>query len=323
MLSHLSLTLNTIMTNPNSHLPQGVQFDLNEAKQLFMNEERVEDVDPQFNRVVEGLEEALKQHDEEFSVDGNRYLFDQSAFVNALEHVVADQLSAVKKEKLNWQEAAARINRWLVFCEAVVNMGITCLYSREALEKEDYTTVFNTLKLNKTFETTFLKPRGIRVEFRHKNAMVKEKYPWLAMPCLIVKDDEGQEHEIALTPGPEARVWWLDILTNFHASYNWDFQDLSGDGAAASSIHDPYATLDDDEDDEDEDGFTVNPDFVAEQNQPKVVMNPVSEQGFVHKEIAPHPGLFTTTESLGESSFNKPEGFFSKVKGFFRKLFRS
>ena len=316
------------MTNPNSHLPQGVQSDINEAKQLFMNADHVEGVDPQFNRVVEGLEEAIIQHDKEFSVDGNRYLFDQVAFVDSLEHVVDDQLSAVKKEKLPWQEVAVRINRWLVFSEAVVNMGITCLYSRDALEKEDYATVFSTLKLNKTFETSFLKPRGIKVEFRHKNAMVKEKYPWLAMPCLIVKDEEGQEHEIALTPGPEAHVWWLDILTNFHASYNWDFNDLAGDGVAASSIDDPFATLRPDED-EDDGEFTINPDFMEEQNKVSDSMPAIHT-----RDYETPPGLTTTAVSLPsfEETFSStsvashpPEDrrldFFAKLAKAIRKFF--
>ena len=48
-----------------------------------------------------------------------------------------------------------------------------------------------------------------------------EKYPWLAMPVLIISDDNGVEHQIAITPSPNARVWWLDILAGFHGSYNW------------------------------------------------------------------------------------------------------
>jgi hypothetical protein len=178
--------------------------------------------------------------------------------------------------------------------------------------------------------------------------MVKEKYPWLAMPCLIVKDEEGQEHEIALTPGPEAHVWWLDVLTNFHASYNWDFQDLAGDGAAASSIADPYATLHDEEDDENEDTLTVNPDFVAEQNRAKAEAKWLDDlnderkkaeqqriaegQGFVHKEIAPHSGLSTTAESLSPPPASKPQrlvyppenrrlGFFARIAASIRKFF--
>ena len=48
-----------------------------------------------------------------------------------------------------------------------------------------------------------------------------EKYPWLAMPVLIISDANGVEHQIAITPSPNARVWWLDILAGFHGSYNW------------------------------------------------------------------------------------------------------
>lgn len=247
------------MTTPEQNQPKPViEFDLNEVKQSFMNEEFVEGLDPTYNRITSALEEAVKQHDEEFRIQGNHFLFDQMAFVATLEHVVKDQLSVLKKDKITPQEWAARFNRWLVFCETVINMGVTCVYSRQALEKEDYQTVFNTLAINKIFETTFLKPRGIKIDLVHKNEQIKNKYPWLAMPCLIIKDEQGEEHQIALTPGPEAKVWWLDVLASFHASFNWDYQGLLDGEGLDSSIDNPYASLqvaeeetgEDDEDDE-------------------------------------------------------------------------
>lgn len=239
------------MTTPEQTPEPNIEFDLNEAKQVFMNEELIENIDPTLNRINENLETALKQHDEDFGREGNHFLFDQAAFVSALEHVVADQLSVIKKEKITATQWSERFNRWIVFCETVVNMGITCVYSKDSLEKEDYATVFNTLAINKIFETTFLKPRGIRVQLTHKNDTVKDKYPWLAMPCLIIKDEEGEEHKVALSPGPQARVWWLDILANFHASFNWDYQGLMDGDGLVTTLDEPYAPFVIDEEDDD------------------------------------------------------------------------
>lgn len=176
--------------------------------------------DPNYERMMETFTQVQIEIDEQ-NAQADKYLFNQQEFIDALEHVLADQRSALKKEKIDMMEWSKRFNRWFVFCDAVVNLGITCRYSRDAMQKEDYKTVFSTLALSKVFETTFLKPRKIRVEMTHKSKEVKEKYPWLAMPCLILLDDEGVEQQIALTPSPNARVWWLDVLIGFHGSYEW------------------------------------------------------------------------------------------------------
>jgi hypothetical protein len=231
------------MTLQDKNAPIEVQHDINDVKQAFMNEELVEAVDPNYNRMIETLEQAIKQTDEA-NKEGNDYLFNQEEFIHALENIVADQQSALKKEVIKLSQVAERFNRWVVFCNAVVNLGISCLYSKEALQKEDYATVFKTLKINKVFETTFLKPRGIKVELRHKSEKVMEKYPWLAMPVLVIKDESGEEHLIALTPSHEAVVWWLDILTGFHASYNWNYEDIvPEEGPAVTSLGDPLAPI--------------------------------------------------------------------------------
>lgn len=252
------------MNNFHDDTPPSVQHDINDAKQLFLREDVVESIDPGYNRMMENLEEVVKQHNDIHKTTD--YLFNQGEFVDALEHVVADQLSALKKEKLTPMQWSERFNRWTTFCDAVVNLGFSCLYSKEALSSEEYDKVFSTLALNKVFETSFLKPRGIRVILSHKSAMVKEKYPWLAMPCLVVKDEQGVEHEIAITPSPNAEVWWLDILMSFHSSYNWNFmaEQAMEDEIAASSIDDPYAPINQEDQDED-----INPEFLAEINKPE------------------------------------------------------
>lgn len=232
------------MTTPDHNFPQSVQHELTDLKQVFLNEDHVENVDPGYNRMIEGLNAAIKQHDEEREQVGS-YLFNQGEFIDSLEHVVADQLSAIKKEKLPMMEVSKRFNRWITFCDAVVQLGFSCIYSKDSLQKEEYATVFGTLKLNKVFETTFLKPRGIRVALRHKSDEINNKYPWLAMPCLVVKDEDGVEHLIAITPSPEAQVWWLDILTGFHNSYNWGWMP-EDDEIPVTSIDEPYAPLNDD-----------------------------------------------------------------------------
>lgn len=231
------------MINHDKNTPIEVQNDINDIKQAFMNEELVEAVDPNYNRMIETLEQAIKQNDEA-NKEGNNYLFNQEEFIHALEHVVADQHSALKKEVIQLKQVAERFNRWVVFCNAVVNLGISCMYSKDHLQREDYATVFKTLKINKVFETTFLKPRGIKVELRHKSEKVMEKYPWLAMPVLVIKDEAGEEHLIALTPSQEAEVWWLDILTGFHASYNWNYEDIvPEEGPPVTSLGDPLAPI--------------------------------------------------------------------------------
>ena len=60
--------------------------------------------------------------------------------------------------------ATSRAYSWAVNLradnDAVVNLGISCLYSKDALQDKDYEAVFKTLKINKAFESSFLKPRG-------------------------------------------------------------------------------------------------------------------------------------------------------------------
>jgi hypothetical protein len=228
-----------------NQIPADVQVDLNEIKQAFMNEELVEAVDPNYNRMIETLEKAIKQT-EENQQEGNNYQFDHAEFVATLEHIVSDQLSAIKREVLQLSQVGERFNRWVTFCNAVVNLGISCVYSKESLKDEKYEDVFKTLKLNKIFETTFLKPRGIKIELRHKSEKVMEKYSWLAMPVLVIKDEKDEEHLIALTPSPGAEVWWLDILSGFHASYNWNYNVEEVDPEVepvVTSIGDPLAPI--------------------------------------------------------------------------------
>lgn len=204
----------------NSHIPSGVNADIAAGKSLFEQELGEEQVDPHHERILTTLEDiVVKIDDEQKEADG--YIFNHEEFIDACNHVVEDQLSALRKDKLSIGEFSSRFNRWFVFCDAVVNLGISCLYPKEALKDGEYETVFKTLKLNKNFETTFLKPCGIKIELRHKSKEVMEKYPWLAMPVLIINDADGIEHQIAITPSPTAKVWWLDILANFHGSYNW------------------------------------------------------------------------------------------------------
>ena len=201
-----------------TELPADVVANLAEQKALF--EEDASTIDPAYERLISTLMQVQVEIDEEVKVR-DRYLFDQAAFIDALGHVVADQKSALKKEKITAPVWAERFNRWFVFCDAVLNLGISCSYSKELMNKENYAEIFGTLKLNAIFDTTFLKPRGIKVIFTHKNPVVRDKYPWLAMPVLVVKDDAGVEQHIALTPSPNAAVWWLDVLTGFHGTFEW------------------------------------------------------------------------------------------------------
>ena len=228
-----------------NYIPPEVQADISAGKALF--EEALEEGprDENHERLLASLEDVIVKLDEEKkAADG--YIFNVEEFVDACQHVVSDQLSALKGEKIDRVEFAKRFNRWFVFCDAVVNMGISCRYPKDALKDKEYEEVFKTLKLNKQFEATFLKPRRIRVEMRHKSKQVMDKYPWLAMPVLIVRDKDDVEHEIALTPSPNATVWWLDILSSFHGSYNWVLAPQFGEGdddeeeAPVTSIDQPY-----------------------------------------------------------------------------------
>lgn len=226
-----------------SEMPPEVEAEIQAGKAMF--EQMLEEgpKDEHYERILATMEEVIAQQDEEQkTLDG--YIFNQEEFLDACDHVVADQRSALKKEKINSKEFAIRFNRWFTFCDAVLNLGISCLYSKDALKDKDYEAVFKTLKLNKQFETMFLKPRGLKVELRHKSKMVMEKYPWLAMPVLVINDEQGVEHEIALTPSPNAAVWWLDILSSFHGSYNWvlapQFDMDDEDDVPTTSIDQPY-----------------------------------------------------------------------------------
>lgn len=227
-----------------SYIPPEVQADISAGKALFEEALAQGPRDEEHERLLTSLEDIIVQLDEEKkAADG--YVFNVEEFVNACQHVVADQLSAIHGEKIDRIEFARRFNRWFVFCDAVVNMGISCRYPKDALKDKEYEEVFKTLKLNKVFESTFLKPRRIRVELRHKSKQVMSKYPWLAMPVLIVRDKDDVEHEIAITPSPNAAVWWLDILSSFHGSYNWVLTPQFDEGddeeeAPATSIYQPY-----------------------------------------------------------------------------------
>ena len=229
-----------------NYIPPEVQADISAGKALFEEALEKGPRDEEHERLLASLEEVIVHLDEEKkAADG--YVFNVEEFVDACQHVVADQLSAINGEKIDRVEFAKRFNRWFIFCDAVVNMGISCRYPKDALKDKEYEEVFKTLKLNKVFESTFLKPRRIRVELRHKSKQVMDKYPWLAMPVLVVRDKEGVEHEIAITPSPNASVWWLDILSSFHDSYNWVLAPQFGMGddddeeeVPTSSIDQPY-----------------------------------------------------------------------------------
>lgn len=237
------------MTTPDQ-LPPEIQAEINATKALFeaelLNDEPTT-VDPHYDRIINTLIQVSEGLEEENNTI-NSFLFDHAEFVDALDHVVSDQLSAIKKEKITMPEWSDRFNRWFIFCDTVINLGISCTYSKDALKTHDHATIFKTLKLNKNFETTFLTPRKIRIEFTHKSKQVKDKYPWLAMPCLIVKDEAGQEYQIAITPTPIGRVWWLDILLSFHGSYDWitdhpEVNDPDGEEYEPTpTIDDPYMT---------------------------------------------------------------------------------
>lgn len=225
-----------------NYIPNDVRADIDAGKALFEKALEEGPRDENHERLLASLEDVIVKLDEEKKEAGG-YIFNIEEFVDACKHINADQLSALKKEKIDRVEFAKRFNRWFIFCDAVVNMGISCRYPKDALKDKKYEEVFKTLKLNKVFESSFLKPHRIQVELRHKSKQVMNKYPWLAMPVLIVHDKEGIEHEIAITPSPIASVWWLDILSSFHGSYNWatasQFEDYYEE-VPTTSISQPY-----------------------------------------------------------------------------------
>lgn len=201
------------------HIPLEVQTEINAGKNMF-DSIRDKPHDEHYERIVEDLTRAVKQVDEEKTQD-NTYLFDHDEFVDALDHILEDTRSALRKDKLSTKEFAERFNRWFVFCDALINLGFTCFYSKESLNEGDYESVFKTLVLNKAFESTFLMPRGIKVELRHKREEVTGKYPWLAMPVLVIQDDNEVEHTVSIAPSGHAVVWWFDILAYFHGAHEW------------------------------------------------------------------------------------------------------
>jgi hypothetical protein len=228
-IHNLSLTKVSSMTNhPHDHSNQNntrpdILADIQAGKKIF--EDLVADGDAphrdeNYDRMMKALEDASNQIEEERNNRGG-YVFDYAEFIDACDHVVADQLSALKKEKISPAEFATRFNRWFTFCDAVINLGISCLYPQTALKDKEYEVIFKSLKIHKQFELTMLKPRNIKIAMRHKSSQVKEKYSWLAMPVLIIKDADGVEHEVAITPSPNASTWWFDVLVGFHGSYNW------------------------------------------------------------------------------------------------------
>lgn len=212
-----------------------------------MEYKRVEQVEPE--DVKDPLQEQILAELERIRIASGdtvtnygNYLFNHDEFVDSLQYIVADQLSVLRGEQVERGEWAKRFNRWFVFCDGVVNMGISCVYKQEALGKEDYETIFKGIRVNAMFETAFLKPRGIKIVFAYKNDEIKEQYKWLAMPTLEITDDQGVVHQIAITPSPGAAVWWLDILSQFHANYNWDWKDEED---LVTTVDDPYAAVTD------------------------------------------------------------------------------
>lgn len=202
-------------------LPQDVKENLENIRDAFAADySEIEKLDPNYNGVVNHLAELQVRLDEQRKgADG--YFFNVDEFKDALEHVVADQLSAIAKERITMQEFGARLNRWFVFCDAVVNLGVYCPLDKEALAAKDFEKVFKKIKLNKQFEETFLKKHKIQIEFAYKTGSLKKEYKWLAMPVLVIKDAEGKRHEIAITPSPVGSIWWLELLSEFHGSYQW------------------------------------------------------------------------------------------------------
>lgn len=173
-------------------------------------------------RIYSVLENILlQQHEQEKDIK-HGYYHDHFEFMESLDHVVNDQFSAIRNDKISITELTTRINRWFVFCDAVANLGVSCLYNKNNANNNDYAKMFGGLRINSAFTSTYLKPKGIVVEFRHKSKEARENFPWLAMPCLVIVDNKGTEHEVAITPTSGASVWWLDILTSFHNTYNWN-----------------------------------------------------------------------------------------------------
>ncbi|BAW19106.1 hypothetical protein [Ralstonia phage RP31] len=280
-----------------SNIPKEVQDDI-AAGVAAVNEEiaAIEHIDPNYNRILGTLEEVQKNIDEE-RAQADGYYFDRDEFVAALPHIVADQLSAIKKEKLAPKEFAERFNRWFVFCDAVCNLGISCVKNKEALAKQEYESVFRSLKVNKQFENTFLKPHDIRVEFAFKSRTIKEQYKWLAMPCLIVTDEEGTEHKIAITPSPTGSVWWLDILSGFHATYQWTNELLMDQEDYDAA---PYPAFGD--------GIVLRDPV---EQEPEV---PASEEKAVVAEPAIQP------EAVSAATTSKPQGIFGKLLAGIKRL---
>ncbi len=219
--------------------------------------------DPHRAKMLQTFADVQLKIDEENAI-ADHYFINHAEFVAALDYIVADQLSVLDGDQLSTTEWARRFNRWFVFCDAVVNLGIACVYSKQLIEQGDYETVFKGIKVNAIFNTTFLKPRGIEVIFTHKSPEVKEKYPWLAMPCLIIKDKEGVEHQIAITTSPRASVWWLDILAGFHQSYNWN---LDSNEIPLGDEDNPYLTLGDHSHDGDVDDTDVDENGIPTENK--------------------------------------------------------
>lgn len=168
------------------------------------------------------LENIMMQQEEQKENSDHGYYHDHFAFMESLDHVVADQLAAIRNDKISITELTTRINRWFVFCDAIANLGVSCIYNKRNADNNDYAKMFGGLRINAAFISTYLKPKGITVEFRHKSTEARENFPWLAMPCLIIVDNANTEHKVAITPTTSASVWWLDILTSFHNTYNWD-----------------------------------------------------------------------------------------------------
>lgn len=193
-----------------------------EQNKPIMQYKPVGDETPQDERIFATLEKILMAQDEQEKGVGHGYIHDHAEFMESLDHVVNDQLSAIRQDKISISELTTRINRWFAFCDAVANLGVSCIYNQRFAANNDYEKLFTGLRVNASFNSMYLKPRGIVVEFRHKSKEAQEQYPWLAMPCLVIKGNDDIEHEIAITPTTNAAVWWLDILTDFHATFNWE-----------------------------------------------------------------------------------------------------
>src|SRR5690606_13564876 len=141
-----------------------------------------------------------------------------------LPFIIPDQLSALKKEKIGPREYGARLTRFYDFMDAVLVEGFTCLYDQEMVKAGRFKEVYETLKLKEDFVEKYLTPHGIRIEYAYKELRVKESQPWLKMPVMIVTDEVGIDHQIAISNSHRIILPWFDLLVKFHSVFAYKEQ---------------------------------------------------------------------------------------------------